>query len=388
MARPFNMAKGFSDFYSANKETPAFRLARKAYRLFFWLWCFIRTCFECIWNAGERKKLAHKVTLWRSYVANKYLLGIKLNQVRSQNSQRRVIVIAQAVHMGDIIACEPVIRDVRKKNPDGFIIFACEKAYRELADSHPEVDYTLPLKCISEWIHFAGFKGFDEVIDLNISGRTCPVCGVPWLKPAGNHGVTLENYYSIGSLLNAFAKSAGIEVSPLTPKVFPRESDMRMVSELDLPKSFVSMHAGSNEAERDLPLETWKSIVRHINERWNLPVAEIGLRPVALTGSKDLNRQLSGRLSILQSAEVIHRSVLYIGCDSGPAHLANAVETYGIIVLGHYRHFQRCMPYTGNYAEGRFCNLLYHNGPAAQMLVERILEAIDQRLATLPNVAA
>ena len=360
---------------------------RTPYRMVFQIWCFIRTCFESIWNAGERKKLVHKVALWRSCAVNKSSLGSELSRVRSENPRRRVIVIAQAVHMGDIIACEPVIRDIRKKNPDGFIIFACEKVYRELADSHPEVDYTLPLKCISEWIHFAGFKGFDEVIDLNIYGRTCPVCGVPWLNPAGSYGVTLENYFSLGSLLNAFAKSAGIEVMPVTPKVFPQASDVRVVDELNLPRNFVSMHAGSNESIKDLPLETWEKIIGHINERWSLPVVEIGLRPLALTGDQHLNRQLSGKLSILQSAEVIRRGVLYIGCDSGPAHLANAkVDAYGIILFGQYRHFQGQMPYTGNYVEGRFRNLLYHNGPVAQMPVERILEAIDRRMAALPKV--
>jgi heptosyltransferase III len=360
-----------------------FGFLRAPYRFLFQKWCAVRANVAHIGNSLGRKKLLHKLSLWLSYLANVLSLRITLLWVRFRKPRRRVVVIVQAVHMGDIIACEPVIRHVKKNNPDTFIIFACEKAYRELADSHPEVDCTLSLKCISEWIKFADFAGFDEVIDLNIYGRTCPVCGLPWFNPAGSHGVTLENYFTFGSLLTAFTKSAGIEISPVRPRVFPRQQDVRFVDKFELPKLFVSIHAGSNEAIKDIPIKTWKHIVRHINKRWNLPVVEIGLKPLAIENANHLNRQLSGKLSILQSAEVIRRSILYIGGDSGPAHLANATGAYGIILFGHYRHFQKYMPYTGNYAKGRCCGLLYHDGPVAEMPLQNILKAIDQRMTAL-----
>ena len=48
---------------------------------------------------------------------------------------------------------------------------------------------------------------------------------------------------------------------------------------------------------------------------------------------------LSNKLSILSTAEVIKRSSIFIGLDSGPSHIANAVGTKGIILMGDYYHF-------------------------------------------------
>jgi ADP-heptose:LPS heptosyltransferase len=276
---------------------------------------------------------------------------------------------------------------IRKLHPDAFIIWASEKDYRVLADSHPEINYTLAVKCISEWMKFARWNLFDEIVDLNLYGRTCSICGVPWIKPRGDHGVTAENFDTCGSLLNTFTKAAGIVVMPARPNVFPQNEDVRLIDELQLPKTFISIHAGANEAKKVIPADKWEQIVKYINNRWHLPVVEVGLKPLVLSNPQSPNRQLCGQLSILQSAEVIRRSIAYLGSDSGPAHLANAVGAYGIIMFGHYSNFQhRDMPYTGRFAEGRDCELLYHDGPVAEIPIERCFAAIDRRLAGLSSV--
>jgi ADP-heptose:LPS heptosyltransferase len=110
---------------------------------------------------------------------------------------------------------------------------------------------------------------------------------------------------------------------------------------------------------------------------------EVGLKSLVVTPDGEMNRSLCGQLSILQTAEVIRRSSLYIGSDSGPAHLANAIGTYGVIVLGHYRHFRRYMPYSGDYANGNRCQLLYNDGPVSAMPVDTIIDAINYRLSAV-----
>ena len=62
---------------------------------------------------------------------------------------------------------------------------------------------------------------------------------------------------------------------------------------------------------------------------------------------------MAGMLSILETAEVIRRAELFVGIDSGPAHLANAVATPGVILIGQYNAFKRFMPYSGLYATER-----------------------------------
>ena len=59
---------------------------------------------------------------------------------------------------------------------------------------------------------------------------------------------------------------------------------------------------------------------------------------------------LVNRTSLLETAEVIRRARFYIGIDSGPAHLANAVKTPGIVLLGRIGYFRQYTPFTGFYA--------------------------------------
>jgi heptosyltransferase-3 len=84
---------------------------------------------------------------------------------------------------------------------------------------------------------------------------------------------------------------------------------------------------------------------------------------------------------MLETAEVIKRADLFIGIDSGPAHLANAVGTPGVIILGSFENFSRYTPYSGGYATGGNADLVRApHGPAANVPVEAVFSAVMQRL--------
>jgi ADP-heptose:LPS heptosyltransferase len=363
------------------KETLSVPQLRRMYRFLFRIWCFVRQHCVQICNRKERKQLWHKLDLMGSYLANVCSIRFKLAWVRLQNSRRSVVVISQVVHMGDIVACEPIVRYIRQKEPDAFIVWAVERGYRELTESHPEINFTLAVKCITEWIWFADSKLFERVIDLNISGRSCPVCNIQWVSNAGTNGVNYDNYYNQSSLLSAYTRSAGLPQLNDQPKLYLTEAVRSKIDRFKLPDQFIVVHCGANEKSRTLPVNVWKQIQRHINEKHGFPVIEIGLTAGLNDVQGSLYLNLCGRLSILESAEVIRRSLMYVGTDSGPAHLANAVCAYGVIPLGYYHVFRNYTPYSGDYGEGRNCELIRHDGPVGEISVCRILNAIDRRMA-------
>jgi len=334
-------------------------------------------------RSNNWEQFRHRLKLAWSFQVNRWALFRHMMQAGVCKENCKVIVISQVVHLGDIAACEPIVRQVRRENPDAFIVFALHYAYRELIDTHPDIDHTLAVACVTEWSWFSVAGIFDRIIDLNIDGRKCEICGIPWHKPEGNHGVTISNYYEIGNLIESYSRSANLGAPSDGPRIYQAEENITLVNRLDLPKRFLVLHTGSNERERELPVHIWKQIIRHVNEIWRLPVVEIGMNKPAISANDVANRSLCGKLSILQSAEVIRRSILYLGTDSGPAHLANAVGAYAVIMFGHYHNFRRYLPYSGDYAQGIRCELLYHNGPLAQMPVEMIKRAIDRRLLTV-----
>jgi len=114
-----------------------------------------------------------------------------------------------------------------------------------------------------------------------------------------------------------------------------------------------------------------------------LCVVELGLRSPLGRNDDHGYRSLCGQTGMAESAEIIRRAALFIGIDSGPAHLANAVKTPGIVLLGCYMKWDYYMPYTGFYADARHCRILRHAGPVSDLPLELCLNAVDEVLPAL-----
>ena len=180
-------------------------------------------------------------------------------------------------------------------------------------------------------------------------------------------------YLTFGSLLAAFCQGAGLPPLQDGPKVYIPDPVVKTVDTLALPETFISIHCISKEACKDWPAEKWTEFTRCFTRETGIHVVEVGTEALCATLNNDPGCRyvnLCGKLSILETAEVIRRSALFVGIDSGPGHLANAVETHGVILLGAYRIYKKYLPYSGDYATGKKATLLYSKeGPAANLSV-------------------
>ena len=307
---------------------------------------------------------------------------LKRLRIRWLPPYRPIIVIALVEHLGDIVAAEPVARYLRRESPHAYLVWAVKRGYRGLVEHNPQLDEVLPLGCLTEWIHLARSRAFDRVVDLQLQGRECAICREPLEKPEGDRGVTFRTYYALGNLLHAFCRAAGLPVLDGTPRVYIPRGVRAQVDGLELPQGYAVIHCSSNQEERDWSAAKWRELAGEIVASTKLRVVEVGLRP--LVGSSPPGcLDLCGKLSILQTAEVIRRAEVFIGIDSGPAHLANAVGTYGIILLGDYGPFTRYLPYSGAFADSRHAEILYaEQGPASTIPVQRVVEALNARLGS------
>jgi heptosyltransferase III len=299
---------------------------------------------------------------------------------------RPTILIGMIEHFGDIVAAEPVARYVRRQHPEAYLVWAVASRFRELIDSNPHVDAALPMDCLTEWIGFRDTRSFDQIIDLQIHGRFCETCYVLLEQPEDRRAIDLDNYYDHGCLLEVFCRSAGLPVLREAPHVYIPEASRSAVDALRLPSRFVAIHATSNQASRDWAADKWQQLVERITIDLGVPVVEVGLQPMVGPDTPGYT-SLCGRLSLLETAEVIRRAETFVGIDSGPAHLANAVGTYGVILLGHYAAFTRYMPYSGEYGSGANADVIHADGPATTIPVERVLAPLEARLGSLPNVS-
>lgn len=303
------------------------------------------------------------------------LLIVKI-QLGIFRPRAQLIGIALLEHLGDIVASEPLIRKLRKKHPDAFIVWFLGSAYRELAESNPNCDMTVPLSDLSEWIVIRNSRLLDQSIDLHLPGRICTNCNVVLKKTSGNPRINSRNYYEFGNLLAVMAQNAGLPIIGDGPILSIPLSASCKIDKLALPARFICIHCNSNEADRDWEAEKWHDLVYILAETHQIPVVEIGLKSALPNVNLPLFSSHCGSLSILETADLIRRATIFVGIDSGPAHLANAVGTFGIILLGKYREFANHMPYSGAYQDGSNAKIIRHNGPASDISVAEVANAV------------
>lgn len=337
---------------------------------------------------AKRELLIENNSLQKNFEKDLLYGSDKTNDLRSIEKAESVL-IGLIEHMGDIVACEPVARYLKQLNPNAKLTWVTKYHYQELVSNNPYIDKVVAVDCLKDWILLKNGSKYDEVIDLHVNNRVCTVSGMTLRKTKGNLDVDTENYYNYGSLLGAFCEGAGLPKLNETPKVYISEQIKNKIESLHLPQRFVVFHCCSNELSRDWKIEKWHELADYFIQNYGLTIIEVGDKAVLRNiGAKykEFYKNYCGQLSILETAEVIKRSSLFVGVDSGPAHLANAVGTYGVVLLGEYRSFKKYMPFSGGYADGTNSTIIYaKNGQANNVEVTEVIESIDKYISSQPD---
>ncbi len=325
----------------------------------------------------DYRNIFHIIAIISGFIKN--YLRIRIIHIR--NNGKKIVAVSQVERLGDIIAISPVSQHAKKKYCEDMIYWVSKKSYASFASEFTHVDGSIAVECLTEWMLIWASGLVDVTFDTHINGLYCLKCRIP-LKKSGHAGkINYGNYYNYGTLLEIACLSAGVPPLDFCPTLPLDRASARKVDALLLPDEFVVIHCASDEAARDWPYERWRSLVSHINQVLALDVVEIGLAPRVVHSTAPRQRSLCGQLSILETAEVIRRARLFIGIDSGPAHLANAVGTRGVILLGAYRNFKRYTPYSGAYGDGRLAELVRAEGPVSELDVAPVIEAVERGLA-------
>jgi ADP-heptose:LPS heptosyltransferase len=296
-----------------------------------------------------------------------------------------LVAVALIEHLGDIVACEPIVRRVREEHPNGYILWLVRAQYRELIQGNPSIDAVFTVHCLTEKEILVHSGLLNLAIDLHFPERHCALCPESWVRGAGAHtpgSVGLSNFYTFGSILRSVSLFAGVTLSDELPRVYIGENAKEAVDTLRLPPLFAVLHCTSNTIEKDWPRDKWEKLARHIAAEHGCDIVEVGLQPILNNLGLGYYKNATGTLSILETAEVIRRGKIFIGIDSGPAHLANAVGTYGIVLLGSYLGFKKYNPFSGTYGDGSNAALLHVEGAVANIPLERVRQAVDNAFQT------
>jgi ADP-heptose:LPS heptosyltransferase len=277
-------------------------------------------------------------------------------------------------HIGDVIACEPVIGWAHDKAPNALVVWIIGTRYAELLQNHPRLDALFTVDSLAAIAPIIRSGVLDVAIDLHINRKPTDVPNVLHMKAWGDPSIDFDTFVREGSLLRALTKAAGIEQFSHAAHLYVPASAQAKVDSLGLPSRFVVVHPTSNDPTRDWSMDEWARLTQYIADDCRLPIVEIGLEPKIGQRPPSIV-SVAGSLSIMETAEVIRRAAYFIGIDSGPAHMANALRTPSLILLGRFRGHDWC-PYEGYFRERADARLLRHKEPVAALSAGAVIERL------------
>jgi heptosyltransferase-2 len=98
----------------------------------------------------------------------------------------------------------------------------------------------------------------------------------------------------------------------------------------------LAVHLGAGNAAKRWPTRSWKALVeRFLEDGWRIVVVG-GVDDLALSRelpAHDRLRDWAGSLTVAQTTALLERADLFVGADSGPAHLAASAGTLSIVLF-------------------------------------------------------
>ena len=311
----------------------------------------------------------------------KTIIVIKSHKIFNPKTQFIGILLAE--HFGDIVACEPLSAEIKKLYLHSKVYWIVRKPYRELLDFNPNVDAVIDEYSVLYSILLIKFNTFDFFLNCHLSGlRRYNYLQKMIQNPlAISKNILTNNYFNHGNILDVFAKVSGLPTIQLSPKIYIPFEVESSVNQLNLPKRFIVIHCHSNYSPKDWQIYHWEKLVSDLLSEFDYHVIEIGLKST-LNIYHSQYHNFCGRLSLLQTAEVIKRADYFIGIDSGPAHFANAVGTYGILLFGKLGDFEDYMPYSGSYQDKSNATFIVKKGhPCSELGYSEVWDVIKYKIS-------
>ena len=283
-------------------------------------------------------------------------------------SQEKLLIVCMPGRLGDVVAAEPAFRRLREMYPDRRFVWYTKKNFAGIFRSAPFPDETVVFDDPRAWLAAkAAFPSDAVVYEFNLRLSRGLAASQAAGKPAEPPAM---------KLLHQFIAGTGIELADEAPRFYIDET-----AELpEISGKYAVFHCTSSGKHRQWQTAKWNTLAELVI-RQGFKVVELGVTSVLTLKDPGVIR-LPGRQDIHTAAKLIRGAALFVGVESGFAHIANAVGTFGVIVSGKLRTYPSYNLYTGNYAEGGQCNIagFYDEFPdrlPANVAAEAVLRALN-----------
>lgn len=284
------------------------------------------------------------------------------------------IAVVRAGAIGDTLMATPLARAIRNTYPDACLVFLCARSACDILRYSPHLDEVIPLAArhLPSWLSIEKARIARRLADLRLDSMIILESHRSFTDLARRSGATrIVSYGALPGVPDAelaifdptkhaiennlrAAEPLGVRPDGLRMEMhYPKEFHNRVRERLRLAgvppdARLVGIHAGwggRKHALEETRLKSWPPdrfarIARTLVTAVKAHVILTGARADrALTefiaseaGVPCLN--WAGELSLLELAALIRRMDLYVSIDSGPAHMAAALGTPLIVLLG------------------------------------------------------
>ncbi len=277
------------------------------------------------------------------------------------------ILLLRLRRIGDIILTTPAVAALKRSLPKASLTYIVEAPYARLVEGHPDLERVIAVKpklTARESLRLVRAlrrERFDAVVDFHGGPRTSLwtfLSGAPlkvgylirgkgWpydrTVPRGSEDGPIHSAENHLNLIRALGvevrETPGLSLPPARPEEKARLDRIFKENKLRGTKVVV-LHIGAGNAFRDWGLERLTGLARRL-------AALPRVRVILAGGESDLGRaeemlgrgslpalSLVGELNLIELRELIARSTLFVGPDSGPMHLAASTRTPIVAVFG------------------------------------------------------
>lgn len=311
---------------------------------------------------------------WRALFAAVDLLGgvlfaaaraLRRGLLRSAASSRaaardpRVILLVQLDHLGDAVITAPMIPLLRRRWPKASIEVLASASNRRLFQAMPDVDRVYVcrtnrfaraqrrplawLAALAGWGLYLRRRRIDLAIDVRGEfplALLCWLTGAPrrlgWNCGGGGFLLTDSPAYvpNRPEIASRFALLARLGIKKGVRTIFPVPVEPAVEPKGTGPffQPLIVAHVGAGTSAKMWPAAHWATLLARLSRRHPGRLVLVGSRaeqPIAqeIRATVPEALDMTGRLELLQLATLVHEADLFLGADSGPAHLAAALGT-------------------------------------------------------------
>lgn len=278
------------------------------------------------------------------------------------------ILIVRNDHIGDIILCNQIFREVKKKFPNSHVTALVSNAAKPIIEKDPNIDEILVFdlfwrkKTISSFLEYLKFlkklkqKKFDVGIDVRAS--LLSIFFFLWLpkikKRVGyynisggkaflTHPVFFEKKdHTVKFDLNVVEKGLEFKADDYWPKIFTDKKDKQEVDlfiKKNKLKKFICICPNARYELKTWKLEKFDEIIKHINKKYpDYKVILVGANEdeEKIDYLKKQNKNCLKLINFnLRALSILFKKSKFVmAMDSGPMHLAWVSDAKLIALLG------------------------------------------------------